>query len=66
MKKIIILVSDEEVATAYSEITSALEYENIPYSASILDLSVKEDVHEYLLERVLQDPALKIEIQNPL
>lgn len=31
-----------------------------------LDLSVKEDVHEYLLERVLQDPALKIEIQNPL
>ena len=42
MKKIIILVSDEEVETAYSEITSALEYENIPYSASILDLTTKE------------------------
>ena len=42
MKKIILLVSDEEVATAYSKITSALDYENIAYSASILDLSVKE------------------------
>lgn len=42
MKKIILLVSNEEVATAYSEITSALDYKNIAYSASILDLSVKE------------------------
>ena len=42
MKKIILLVSDKEVETAYSEITSALEHENIPYSASILDLTTKE------------------------
>ena len=39
MKKIILLVSDEEVETAYSEVTSVLDYENITYSASILDLS---------------------------
>lgn len=42
MKKIILLVSDEEVGTAYSEVTSALDYENITYSASILDLTDKE------------------------
>lgn len=42
MKKIILLVSDEKVETAYNEITSALEYKNIPYSASILDLTTKE------------------------
>lgn len=42
MKKIILLVSDKEVETAYSEITSALEDKNIPYSASILDLTTKE------------------------
>lgn len=42
MKKIILLVSDEEMETAYSEVTSALDYENITYSASILDLSDKE------------------------
>ena len=42
MKKIILLVSDKEVETAYRKITSALEDKNIAYSASILDLSVKE------------------------
>lgn len=42
MKKIILLVSDEKVETAYNEVTSALEHENIPYSASILDLTTKE------------------------
>ena len=43
MKKIILLVSDEEVEMAYSEVTSALDYENIAYSASILALSDKEN-----------------------
>jgi len=42
MKKIILLVSDNDTTKAYTEITSALEYENIEYSASILDLDVKE------------------------
>ena len=42
MKKIILLVSDKEVDRAYSEVTSALEDKNIPYSASILDLPDKE------------------------
>ena len=42
MKKIILLVSDEKVDRAYNEVTSVLEHENIPYSASILDLTTKE------------------------
>ena len=53
MKKIILLVSDEEVETAYSEITSALEYENIPYSASILDLTTKESEVEQWQKNIL-------------
>ena len=42
MKKIILSVSDKDLETAYNEVTSALEYKNIPYSASILDLTTKE------------------------
>lgn len=36
-KKIVLIVSDNDIERAYEEITSALEYENIEYSASILD-----------------------------
>lgn len=43
MKKIILLVSDEEVETAYSELTSTLDYENIAYSVIISDLTDKEN-----------------------
>jgi len=43
MKKIVIIVADNDTDKAYTEITSVLEYENIEYSASILDVEERKE-----------------------
>ena len=41
-KKIVIIVNDEDFEDTYAEITSNLDYDNIKYSISAMDIEVKE------------------------
>lgn len=38
MKKIVVIVSNEDLDNAYGEITSNLDYDDINYSSYIVDL----------------------------
>lgn len=49
MKRIIILVADNDTDRAYTEITSALEYEQIEFSASVSDV---DEQNNYTVECV--------------
>ena len=49
-KKIVLIVADNDTDKAYKEVVSALEYENIEFSASIQDLETQEN--SYTIECV--------------